>query len=378
MTLPRIVSVAVAVLAVTPAHAERPPQVEALLQNAGAAQARGDMAAAVSALEAAAGSAPGDADVLRRLGTAQGQIGRTEAALATLTRAQRVAPDDADIRLAIGQVHYYRGEHRAALGIAEEIIARQPDNHDAKDLAERTRRALAESADARWRLDWSASYSHFEDDARERWLESSAALGYRINDQTSITGRLDVADRFGSTDVYGEARVDHRFAPGRSAYLALGAAPGANFLPEWALQGGLGLRAWRGGLGDGVITVDVRHARYSTGSVETLSPGIEQYVLGGRAWLTGRLILTWDEDDDQQTGYLLRGDAMATERVRLFAGYADAPETVQNVTLTTRSIFAGGVIELSERLSLRLDYVRDDRERSYVRHAATAGVGVRF
>lgn len=378
MTRLPIVSVAVAALMATAAQAERAPEVEALLESARAAQARGDLAAAMSALEAAAAAAPGDADVLRRLGTAQGQSGRTEAALATLARAQRLAPDDADIRLAIGQVHYYRGEHRAALGIAEAVVARQPDNGDAKDLAERTRRALADGGSTRWRLDWSASYSHFEDDARERWLEGSAALGYRIDDQTSVTGRVDGADRFGRTDVYGEARVDHRFADGRSAYLALGATPGADFLPEWALQGGLGLRAWRSGLGDGVITLDVRHAKYATGSVETLSPGVEQYMLDGRAWLTGRLILTWDEDGERQTGYLLRGDVMATERARLFAGYADAPETVENVTLTTRSVFAGGVLDLSNRLSLRLDYVRDDRERSYVRHAVTAGVGVRF
>jgi YaiO family outer membrane protein len=369
----------IAAFAATAAQAQRQPQVDASIEAARAAQARGDSAAALAAFEAAAAAAPDDAELLRLLGTAQGQAGRTDAALATLERAQRLAPNDIDIRLAIGRVRYYRGEHRAALDIAEAVLALQPDNGDAKDLAERTRRALAEGGgDTRWRLDWSAGYSGFEDDARERWLEGSAALGYRVDDRTGVTARADIADRFGRTDVYGEARIDRRFGEGRSGYLAFGVTPDADFLPEFAVVGGFGVRAWRGAAGDGVITLDARYAEYGTGSVETLSPGIEQYLPGGRAWLTARAIVTWDEDGDRQAGYLVRGDVQASRRARLFVGYADAPETAENVTLTTRSVFAGGVFDLSDRLVLRLDYARDDRERSYVRHAVTAGFGVRF
>jgi len=372
-------SVALIASAAVPAHAQRSPDAASALEAARAVQAAGDAEAALAALEAAAAAAPDDAEVLRLLATAQGQSGRTDAALATLDRAQRLAPADLDIRLAAGRVRYYRGEHRAALDVARAVLEAQPENADARDLADRARRAMIEDGTGhRWRLDWSASYSDFEDDARERWLEGSAALGYRVDDRTGLAGRIDVADRFGRTDVYGEARVDRRFGDGRSGYFALGATPGADFLPQWAALAGGGVRAWRGGLGDGVLTLDARYAEYRTGGVETLSPGLEQYLPGGRLWLTAKLIFTWDEDGDRQTGYLLRGDAQVAGRARLFAGYADAPETAENVTLSTRTLFAGGVFDLSDRVSLRLDYARDDRERSYVRHAFSAGFGVRF
>jgi YaiO family outer membrane protein len=361
------------------AQAQRAPEVAPLLDTARQQQTAAIPKAAIAALERAAVLAPRDAEVLRLLGAAQAQVGRTREALATLGKAAAIAPADDDIRLAIARTHYYRGENRRAAAIADEVLARQPSNGDARDIAESARRAMtSEAAQPRWRLDLSTSYSSFDDDARERWLEGGAALGYRIDDRSSVTGRVDVADRFGRTDTYVEARGDRRFAPGVSAYAAVGATPRADFLPEWTLSGGTGVRAWRGGLGDGVLTLDARHAEYRTGTVETLSPGIEQYLLQGRAWLTARLIHTWDENNDEQTGYLLRADGQVTDRSRLFVGYADAPETVENVTLSTRTVFAGGVFDLSDRVTLRLDYAHDDRERSYVRHAFAAGVGLRF
>lgn len=362
----------------TAAQAARPPEVDGLIGQARAAIAAGDPTSARAALEKAAAAAPDDPEVLRLLGTAQSQTGQTDQALVTLGRAAQLAPGDRDIQLAIGRTHYYRGDAGKAQRIARDVLTAEPDNAEARELAERARRSLADpNRPAEWRLDWSASYSDFEDDARERWLETSVALGRRLDDRTMLTGRADIADRFGRTDVYGEARVDRRFANG-SAYVALGGTPGADFLPEWAVQAGGGLRAYRGGIGDTVLTVDARHARYRTGSVETLSPGIEQYLADGRFWLTGKLFVTWDENDDRQTGYLVRGDAQVADRLRLFAGYADAPETSENVTLTTRTLFGGAVFDLTERLALRLDYAHDDRERSYKRHAFTVGLGVRF
>lgn len=350
-----------------------------LIGWAAAASAQPDARAALAALEQAAAATPNDVDVLRRLGIAQGQSGQTREALATLERARQLAPDDYDVRLALAQVHYYRGESAAALRLAGEVLAAHPENGDARDLAERARRAVrAGYGGERWRLDLSGSYSDFNDDARRRWLESSIGLGYRVDERTNVFGRAEVADRFGKTDIFGEVGGAYRFGDASSADLAVGVTPGADFLPQWAVRGGLRARAWQGGVGDGVLTLDARYAEYRSGGVETLSPGIEQYLAGGRLWLTGRAIFTWDENGNSQTGYLARGDAQVAERVRLFAGYADAPETSENVTLTTRTLFGGAVVELSDRHTLRLDYARDDRESSYVRNAFTLGFGVRF
>lgn len=350
------------------------------IEEGRAAQARGDAAAALAAYARAAAAAPADAEVLRLLGVAQGQAGRTAEALATLSRAQALAPADADVKLARAQVHYYRGEADVALQLATEVLAGDAANQDARDLVDRARRALRGAA-PRWRLDLYGSYSDFDDDTRDRWLESGVAVGRRLDRHTEVEGRVDVADRFGRTDVSLGAGVDRRFGRASSFNLAASLTPNADFLPEWAVRGGLRSRAWQGsdaGVGDGILTLDARYAEYRSGGVETLSPGLEQYFAGGRFWTSGRLIFTWDEDGDRQTGWLVRGDAQATERLRLFLGYADAPETEENVTLTTKTLFGGAVVDLGERYTLRLDYARDDRERSYVRHAFTIGFGARF
>jgi YaiO family outer membrane protein len=371
------------ILAVVATAAQAQPGAEAqqLVGAARAAQARGEPASALVALERAAALAPDDAEILRLLGVAQGQAGRTDAALATLGRAQQIAPDDADVKLALAQVHYYRGDSRKSLQLAEEVLTAAPTNEDARDLVGRARRAVRE-AGARWHVDLYGSYSDFDDDSRRRWLESGLSVGLRVDEQLRVNGRVDIAERFGLTDVALEAGVDRRFGGHSSFTLAAGVTPGADFLPEWAVRGGIRTRAWQGdggtGVGPGILTLDARYAEYRSGSVETLSPGIEQYFAGGRIWATGRLIFTWDENGDRQTGWLVRGDGQVSDQLRLFAGYADAPETSENVTLSTRTLFGGAVVDLSDSYTLRLDYARDDRERSYVRNAFTLGLGVRF
>lgn len=374
------VILALAVFCAAGAHAQTAAGVEQLRAEATAAQARGDRTAAIAALEAAVALKPDDVDLLRRLGTAQAQAGQTDAALATLARARQLAPSDGDVKLAIAQTHYYRGEAETALRLAEEVLAVAPANADARELIERARRAVRGEA-PRMRLDLYGSYSDFDDDARKRWLESGIGIGYRVDPELTVTGRVDVADRFGKTDVALEAGVDGRVGAATSFNLAAGATPNADFLPQWLVRAGARTRLREGGadrVGDTIFTLDARYAEYRSGSVETVSPGVEQYFAGGRFWATGRLIFTWDENGDRQTGWLVRGDGQLSDRLRLFAGYADAPETSENITLTTQTLFAGAVIDVDDRWSLRADYARDDREASYVRNVFTLGVGVRF
>lgn len=359
--------------------AQRPPEVAPLLDAARRERAAGHADAALDAVRRATVLAPRDPEVLLLAGTIQADAGRTDKALQTLSEAAAIAPGDDDVRLAIARVRYFRGEHEQAVSIVTDVLGHRPADQDARDLLARARRASSTaSRRPRWRLDSTSSYSAFEDDVRDRWLEGGVSVGYRMDERSSIAGRVEVADRFGRTDTYLEGRIDHRFAPSRFGYFAIGATPGADFLPRWTAAAGGGIRAWEGGIGPGVLTLDARHAQFQTGSVETLSPGIEQQLFRGRAWVTGKLIHTWDERDGEQTGFIGRIDAQASDRVRVFIGYADAPETVENVTLTTRTVFGGAVLDVTDRLTVRFDYARDDRERSYVRHGFATGLGVRF
>jgi YaiO family outer membrane protein len=131
----------------------------------------------------------------------------------------------------------------------------------------------------------------------------------------------------------------------------------------------------RGGPNPTTLTLDARQARYRAGDIQTVNPGIEQYVAGGRAWLTARWINIFDENGEHHSGWLGRGDFMANDRLRLFAGAADAPDVSEGVVVDTFSLFGGISYEVSERNTLRLSVAHEDRARGSDRLQLGAGLG---
>jgi len=236
------------------------------------------------------------------------------------------------------------------------------------------RRGGAEAA--RVRLDYDFSFSDLEE-PRSDWHEASVRLRYQADETLAVSALLEVSDRGRSRDVYGEVRLDRRGAPGSGVYVALGVTPEADFRPEWQLSAG-GFARIRGGPGATVLTLDARHGRYRAGDVQTLTPGIEQYLAGGRAWLTARWINIFDEDGDHRAGWLARGDVMAGDRLRLFAGLADAPETSEGIVIDTFSLFGGLSYDLSASASLRLSIAHEDRDVGGDRLQLSVGTGLRF
>ncbi len=127
-----------------------------------------------------------------------------------------------------------------------------------------------------------------------------------------------------------------------------------------------------------MLTLDYQRSDYQTGVVDTISPGLEQYVPSGRVWLTGRSINTFNENNVWTSGWLARLDWLVLDDLGLYAGLADAPETVAGRTVDTRSYFTGIIYRISPERSLRFDYAHDDREDSYIRDSFALGVSQRF
>lgn len=133
-------------------------------------------------------------------------------------------------------------------------------------------------------------------------------------------------------------------------------------------------------VGDGgtVLTLDAREAQYAAGDVQTLTPGVEQYFAGGRAWLTARWINVFDELGDHRSGYLARLDGYATDRLRLFAGFSDAADTSAGAVIDTKAVFGGVVLDVDEATTLRLSAARENRETGADRTEVSLGVGFAF
>jgi YaiO family outer membrane protein len=349
------------------------PDPEQLYRDGVAARHAGETGRAVTLLRQVVAAQPDNADAQLQLGLAllaEGQLGAAEAAL---RRTLEIAPDYEDARIALARLEQRRGNRDAARAMLEPI---NPANSEAAGLRAQLA-APAEETAYRWQMNVDASYSDLEGANRRDWQEGSVQLRYQATDDTAVGGAVEVSRRFGETDTYGEVRIDHRLSDGAGVYVTVGGTPNADFRPEWQIGAGGSFRV-AAGENPTSLTIDARQAHYRAGDIQTVSPGVEQYLGGGRAWLTARWINIFDENGDHHGGWLARGDVMASNRFRLFAGIADAPDVSEGVVTETFSIFGGAAYELSDRATLRFSLAHEDRETGSDRLQAGIGLGLRF
>jgi YaiO family outer membrane protein len=196
---------------------------------------------------------------------------------------------------------------------------------------------------------------------------------YRIDDEITVAAAVEGASRFDTFDAYFEARVDARTGGGASLYALAGGTPDADFRPRMAFGAGGAQRLFTddGVVAAAVATLDLRYAAYAAGDVETANPGLEVYLLKGRAWIAARHINIWDERGVHRTGFFVRADAQPIESLTLFAGYADAPDTSDGVTVDTTGWFCGAAVDIEDGTTVRLALAQEMRESGYDRTTVT-------
>lgn len=415
---------------------DQEPDFESLYRRAVAARLAGRPGDAVGLLERLARAEPENADIPVQLGFAQIALGDLDAAKAAFGRALSLAPAYADAHLGLAQIALWRGslaeaateaqvvlagradaEAEAVLRQARAALARQRQEHSkptpqkkpqphlskpgrgrpapggvarkgsppaasraaSKAAAQQDRPAAApEAAPVRWRIDLDGSFSRlsrgFDD-----WREGTARIGYELRPGTVLSAASELSERFGRSDLYLEARIDHRLDETLSLYAYAGGTPQADYRPTFAYGAGGAWRVSEGlhALGPSVATLDISDAVYRNDRVAKLSPGLVQYLFDGRAWITARWINAFDESG-HAGGYALRTDLQLGERLTLFSGASQAPESSDGVRIDIVSFFAGGTVSLSDRTLLRFSYTFEDRSRGYDRSVYAFGVGVRF
>lgn len=295
--------------------------------------------------------------------------GRHDAAIEGSRRVLAMRPEDVDARLNLALALMAAGRLDEAEAELDIVLSQTPDYADARIARDRVTRLRR--AEANWRFDVSSGYSDLSQ-GLEPWRETTMSLSRRMAGG-SISGAIEHAERFDRTDTYVEARLDRPVGRG-AVYGALGGAPDADFRPEIALKAGgqmpVGAQGW-------AVTVDAGLARYAVGTVTTLQPGLEYSTPDGRLVLGGRWISVRDEQDAYRSGYSLRAVLAISPSTRLRAGFADAPESSDGATVDVRSANLGMEVDVTDRLTLRLNGVREERS-AYDRNDISLGFGVRF
>jgi len=384
-----------------------PESPDAQLGLARLASRRGDYEQASVSVERVLADYPDNVDALLLKGRLSYYDGDLETAEETLRRAAQMSPDYADVLIVLGDVLYVRGAYEEARQTYQAAERIAPDSNLVRSRLARSfrpeappvRRAGAEpevlepgsnpddepvdveetGEKLRWRVDGAFSYSELTE-PRPPWREFSGQITYFGDNDLAYHARVETYERNRRKDTYMQAGIDARLSESLSAYFALGGTPNANFRPRWQVLAGGAARLWQGKdvVGPSLFTLDTKWSVYSGGDVTTITPGIEQYLFSGAVWFNARLSNTRNEQGQWLHGWNVRVNWLPRDDLRVYAGFGEDPETVNNRTFLTQAYSAGGVWALSERTEFRLDFLHEDRLDSYVRNSVTFTVTKKF
>lgn len=337
---------------------------QSLYQSAVADRLAGRPAEAVPKLEQVLAVRPDDVDARLNLGLALLALGRLDEAEVALVEVTRRAPTYVDAWVGLARVRQRRDDLPAARHAASEAARLAPADADVSALL-----ASLEPSPP-WRLDVGAARSRLSGGLPD-WTEARVSVSRKLG-AWSAGAAVEVTERFDNTDVYLEARMD-RTLDGGGLYVAVGGAPDADYRPEIAFAVGGQAR-----LSPRIdATLDASVARYPTGTVIGLYPGLRATLPGDRIQLSARWINVRDENGVHRSGYSALVRWKATDRIALRAGYADAPESSEGATVDVKAWNLGADLGVTDRLTLRIGLLSEARE-AYDREELSLGLGWRF
>lgn len=311
---------------------------------------------------------PGDVDALLQYGFALLDLDRTVEADAAFRQVLKLAPNYFDARLGLARLAQRRGDFPGA----QKWLSFVPvDYAEARPI----RAQLAQAVKQQWSLDTGAALTAVGGNQPD-WREVFLQLGFKPDARTNLSGRVEASHRFGLRDYYGEVQITHRFSTQISGHLVAGGTADPDYRAQWQMGGGVSAHVL-GRRNATVVSLDMRTAKYRTGQITTLQPGIEQHFFGDKAWVSSRLIVLADHGR-VHAGALGRIDVKAGARLRLFGGAAYGPDTSNGFVSRVTSHFGGIEAALGSRQVLRLSLAQTNQQVGTSRTEFALSTGLKF
>ena len=348
---------------------------------------------AVEAVNAVLARVPDNVEAVNLQGRLAYYQDHLDAAEAAFRRALMMEPDNLEALLGLGDVLAVQGRYDNARELFARAAELHPDSLEPGKRLERLAKAplagettredepQSPAIDRPWRIDTGYSLSDFTRRDRKRWHEGFAQITHSLTPTTRIFVGGRESHRGGLEDTQGFAGIGHRFQPWLSGNAQLTLTPAADFLPRWDAQVGAALRPLRGEawIGDTWLTLDLRQRHYKTGNIRDIHPSIQQYLLNGRVWLTGRWLHVHDmKADKHMKGWLGRVDVQALEWAGVYLSRSMSPETDDGTAVDTHTTAGGLSVDVTPAVSLRVDYAQEQRKASFIRHEVSVGFAVKF
>jgi len=280
-------------------------------------------------------------------------------------------PQNADVLVATGSLEYYQGDLDKAEQTFLSVLALNPHYTDAKTGLENVSKAKAENRPYKWRIDGGTGLSTFDESNLDDWNNQYLRAEYAPGD-VAYHVRANRYKRFGEKNVQFEGGIASANRGDWDWGVAAGFTPDAIFRPKTHYSGRVG-RKFELETGPTVVaTLHYRRDNYTEAKIHNISPEVTAYFQNG-ARLTGRLINTIQSEEKNQTGWLVNGSYPVTAKWKLNGGVARAPEAVDGIVITTKSLFGGVSYAVSSKLDLHINIARDNRENTYKRNAVNVG-----
>jgi YaiO family outer membrane protein len=327
----------------------------------------------VEALAAQLQQKPADLDVRLKYGLALAAAGRRDEADTELRKVLAAAPNYLDASLGLARIAFWRGDlDEAQRRLAPALLARPP-SYEALELDNQIRAAQAALVRP-WRADVTVSYSGLSH-GLSPWRQVDAAVSRAVGAADGyVAGSIQAADRFGRSEVYAEGLYGRSIGGEATAYVAVGGAPAADFLPSFQIRAGLSAPIGGQGLTAGV---DLARAEYASQKTVSVRATLRQPLFDDRLAVSGSFTNVWTSDGRRLAGYGVQGEARLARYVRLTLGYADAPESSLGIAVKTRATSAALQYQPPDSWGLRLIYTHEDRA-AYERNELAAGTTLRF
>ena len=286
-------------------------------------------------------------------------------------------PLNDDVTFASGNLEYYQGNFKKADVIFTDILQRNPNYRDVAIARENVRKAQKPKRSYKWRIDGGLGLSSFDGSDLENWNNQYLRAEYTPNN-VSYHARVQHYRQFGQNNVQFEGGLSDAKRGNWDWGVAAGFTPNADFRPEVHASGRIGRKIQLDNGPTVVTTLHYRYDQYTEAQIHNISPEVTAYFQNG-ARLTGRVINTVQSDQDDQTGWLVSGSYPVSKKWTLNGGFARAPEAVENPTgldnlvVTTKSLFGGVTYAVTPQLDLHVNVVRDNREDTYIRNAVNVG-----
>lgn len=283
-------------------------------------------------------------------------------------------PGNPDLQLVAGNLQYYQSDYLAAEKYYQTVLETYPDYQDARTGLENVRRAQAATPNItrqKWRIDGSLGLSDFSETDLSDWDTQFLRVEY-APDQFAFHGSVQRYSRFNETDIELKAGISDAIRGGWDWGVEAGFTPSAVFRPDFNISGRLGRSIETS---NGIVlypSVSYRYDDYASGEIHNIAPELTAYLDKGLV-LTGRLIGTVQDGESDQLGWLIQGRKRISDRVEINGGYANAPEAVDGLVITTKSVFGGVTYSVLDDFDIHLNLVRDDREDTYIRKGVNVG-----